>query len=94
MKINVPDDDSPDSWPENMRGTYHHLGTTRMSDSPREGVVDRNCRVHGTSNLFVAGSSVFPSGGGSTTPTMTIVTLALRLADHLKKEAALEGLRQ
>ena len=94
MKINVPDDDSPDSWPENMQGSYHHLGTTRMSDSPREGVVDRNCRVHGISNLFVAGSSVFPSGGGSTTPTMTIVALALRLADHLKKEAALEGLRQ
>ena len=89
MKINVPDDDSPDSWPESMEGGYHHLGTTRMSDSPREGVVDRNCRVHGIANLFVAGSSVFPSGGGSTTPTITIVALALRLADHLKKEAAL-----
>jgi choline dehydrogenase-like flavoprotein len=59
------------------------MGTTRMSGDPRYGVVDRNCRVHGMSNLFVAGSSVFPTAG-SGTPTLTLVALSLRLADHLK----------
>lgn len=63
-------------------GTWHHMGTTRMHDSPRHGVVDRNCRVHGMSNLYVAGSSVFPTYG-SNFPTTTIVALSLRLADHL-----------
>ena len=60
----------------------HHMGSTRMSDHPRDGVVDRNCKVHGISNLYVAGSSVFPTGG-SANPTLTLVALALRLADHL-----------
>lgn len=60
----------------------HHIGTTRMGTSPRNGVVDRNCRVFGTGNLYVAGSSVFCTSG-SATPTLTIVALAARLADHL-----------
>lgn len=64
-------------------GSYHHVGTTRMSDDPGTGVVDRNCRVHGMHNLFVAGSSVFPTEGFAN-PTLTIVALGLRLADHLK----------
>ena len=64
----------------------HHMGTTRMSRDPRHGVVDENCRVHGVANLYVAGSSVFPTGGG-TNPTLTIVLLALRLAGHLRKSA-------
>jgi choline dehydrogenase-like flavoprotein len=76
-------DDSAE-WPSDLAGGWHHMGTTRMSDSPREGVVDRDCRVHGMSNLFVAGSSVFPTAG-SGTPTMTIVALALRLSDHLRR---------
>lgn len=63
-------------------GGPHHMGTTRMSDSPRTGVVDRDCRVHTTDNLFVAGSSVFTTGGYAN-PTFTLVALALRLADHL-----------
>ena len=62
----------------------HHMGTTRISDDPVQGVVDANCRVHGVSNLFVAGSSVFPTGG-TAPPTLTIVALALRLADHLRE---------
>lgn len=62
---------------------WHHTGTTRMHDDPAHGVVDRHCRVHGVSNLFVAGSSVFPTGG-TAAPTLTIVALALRLADHLR----------
>ena len=59
------------------------MGTTRMSDSPKTGVVDRNCRVHGMANLYVAGSSVFATSGVNT-PTYTIVALALRLAEHLQ----------
>jgi hypothetical protein len=69
-------------WPDDLVGMWHHMGTTRMSDSPESGVVDRNCRVHGLSNLYVAGSSVF-STGAANFPTTMIVTLALRLADHL-----------
>jgi choline dehydrogenase-like flavoprotein len=61
---------------------FHHIGTTRMSDDPRQGVVDRHCRVHGISNLFVAGTSVFPTGGAAP-PTLTAVALAIRLADHI-----------
>ena len=71
------------SWPEDLDGGQHHMGTTRMSDDPKQGVVDSDCRVHGMSNLFVAGSSVFPTPGGAT-PTLLLVALALRLADHLK----------
>ena len=64
-------------------GLNHHIGTTRMHEDPRHGVVDANARVHGVSNLFVAGSSVFPTGGYINV-TLTIVALAIRLADHLK----------
>ncbi|MFB7891629.1 GMC oxidoreductase [Microbacterium sp. NPDC056044] len=60
----------------------HHIGTTRMSRDPSDGVVDRDCRVHGVDNLYVVGSSVMPTSGHAN-PTLTIVALALRLADHL-----------
>lgn len=63
---------------------YHHMGTTRMHADPRQGVVDANCRVHGVANLYVAGSSVFPTGG-NVNPTLTIAALAIRLADHLQQ---------
>ncbi|MEN3950772.1 GMC family oxidoreductase [Iodidimonas sp. SYSU 1G8] len=69
-----------------LKGTTtarHHMGTTRMSDAPRRGVVDSNLRAHEIDNLHVAGSSVFPSGGWAN-PTLTIVALSLRLADHLR----------
>ena len=66
-----------------LHGTAHHLGTTRMSDDPQEGVVDRQCRVHGVDNLYVVGSSVFPTGGWAF-PTFTIVALSMRLAEHLR----------
>lgn len=61
----------------------HHMGTTRMASRPDEGVVDSNCRVFGTENLYVAGSSVFATGGANN-PTMPIIQFALRLVDHLK----------
>lgn len=64
-------------------GGGHTMGTTRMGQSRSTSVVDADCRVHGYDNLCVAGSSVFPSGGGSANPTLTIVALALRLADTL-----------
>ena len=81
VRVMLDDNDGP--WPEDLAGGWHHMGTTRMADDPRRGVVDRNCRVHGIRNLYIAGSSVFPTAG-SGTPTLTIVALALRLADHLK----------
>ncbi len=61
----------------------HHLGTTRMHNDPAKGVVDADSKVHGVANLFVAGSSVFPTYGSSN-PTMNLLALTLRLADHLK----------
>jgi choline dehydrogenase-like flavoprotein len=63
-------------------GGHHHMCSTRMSADPRAGVVDADCKVHGVSNLYVGGSSVFATGGYAT-PTYTIVQLALRLGDHL-----------
>src|SRR5262249_59529093 len=66
---------------------WHHMGTTRMAVDPREGVVDADCGVHGVSNLFIAGSSVFPTGG-TAAPTLTIVALAVRLATHLRQRHA------
>jgi choline dehydrogenase-like flavoprotein len=77
--------DDKAGWSDELSGGYHPMGTTRMADDPRRGVVDRHCRVHGLTNLYVAGSSVFPTGG-SANPTLTIVALALRLAEHLKAE--------
>jgi choline dehydrogenase-like flavoprotein len=61
---------------------FHLMGTTRMAADPRQGVVDADLRVHGTDNLYVASSSVFPTVGYSN-PTLTIVALTLRLAAHL-----------
>lgn len=72
-------------------GSHHLIGTTRINEDPKQGVVDANCRVHGLSNLYIAGSSVFPTGGYAN-PTLTIVALALRLADRIKQEFANEAL--
>jgi choline dehydrogenase-like flavoprotein len=76
--------------PALFEGNFHHLGTTRMHADPARGVVDPDCRVHGVTNLYVAGSSVFPTFGCSN-PTLTLVALALRLADHLKGRLARPG---
>jgi len=73
--------DWPPEWREFGR---HHMGTTRMASSASEGVVDRDCRVFGQKNLYVAGSSVFPTYGYAQ-PTFTLVALSLRLADHLSR---------
>ena len=75
-----------------VEGLHHHLGTTRMHADPRQGVVDPDCRVHSVDNLFVAGCSVFPTYGASN-PTLTIVALALRLADKLREVLSQGSLR-
>jgi choline dehydrogenase-like flavoprotein len=82
------------SWPATFEkeGTWHHMGTTRMHTSPLQGVVDPDCRVHGLANLFIAGSSVFPTAGANF-PTITIAALALRLADKLIAELQASGTR-
>ena len=75
------------TWPDPVSGGNHHIGTTRMHDDPKQGVVDRHCRVHGVDNLYVSGSSVFPTSGAAN-PTLTLLALTLRLADHLKLHLA------
>jgi choline dehydrogenase-like flavoprotein len=74
--------EAPTGWRRSIAGGAHHMGTTRMHRDPARGVVDEHCRVHGTTNLYVAGSSVFPTSGWAP-PTLTIVALALKLADTL-----------
>ena len=72
-----------DEWLANCRDTFHKLGTTRMSVDPDDGVVDRDLKVHGINNLYIASCSVFPTGG-TANPTLTMMALCMRLADHLK----------
>lgn len=76
--------------PAQLTGCAHHMGTTRMSDDPSRGVVDRNCRVHGIANLYIGGSSCFPAGDCSF-PTFTIVALAVRLARYLQQDLTRGG---
>jgi choline dehydrogenase-like flavoprotein len=80
LRINVS---TREEWLRAMDWGNHHLGTTRMSGDPRKGVVDANAQVHGVSNLYVAGSSIFPTYSASN-PTLNLLALTLRLADHLK----------
>ncbi|MNG72663.1 Fructose dehydrogenase large subunit [compost metagenome] len=70
------------AMPLKMAPHAHHMGTTRMAASPEFGVVDANCKVFGTENLYVAGSSIFATGGASN-PTMPLLQFAVRLAEHL-----------
>jgi choline dehydrogenase-like flavoprotein len=77
------EDDAAD-WKNRMADSYHHIGSTRMASSQGDGVVDSNCQVFGTDGLFVAGSSVFPTSGYAN-PTLTIVALSLRLANHIRE---------
>ncbi len=74
-----------DEWPAPMVGGCHHMGTTRMADSPASGAVDPNGRLFEHARIYVAGSSLFPTSGVAN-PTSTIVALALRLAHHLASD--------
>lgn len=74
------------NYPDNdLIAGCHHMGGTRMHENPRFGVVDKNCRVYGSENLYMAGSSVFTTGGHNN-PTLPIIQLSLRLANHLHKK--------
>ncbi|MFN3523119.1 MAG: FAD-dependent oxidoreductase [Phenylobacterium sp.] len=81
-RLNATDDQLLDQI--STAGAYggHHIGSTRMSLDPKQGVVDPDCRVHGIGNLFVASSSVMPTSGQAN-PTLTIVALAYKLAAYL-----------
>jgi choline dehydrogenase-like flavoprotein len=75
-------DEKDMNWPTFTGGGWHHMGTTRMGTDPKTSVVDANCKVHGIDNLYVAGSSCFTTAGAPN-PTLTLVALSLRLAEHL-----------
>jgi hypothetical protein len=70
--------------PADIHGGWHHMGTTRMHVDPKQGVVNEHCRVHGISNLFIAGASVFPTAGYAN-PVLTTLALTIRLADYIKE---------
>lgn len=84
-RMRIEDDVIEEKWPAEAGWQVHHCGGTRMSSSSDTGVVDENCRIHGVSNVFVAGSSVFPTCGHAN-PTMNLLALTLRLSDHIKEE--------
>ena len=71
-------------WPGHLGSGWHHMGTTRMHEDPKQGVVDVNSKVHGLENLYIAGASVFATSA-AVNPTLTIIALSLRLSDHLKQ---------
>jgi hypothetical protein len=81
IKIDYALTSDRDNLPQDLRGGQHHSGTTRMSDSADSGVVDANLKVFGVDNLYVVGSSVFPTNGW-VNPTYTIIALSCRLAKH------------
>jgi choline dehydrogenase-like flavoprotein len=85
MRVTLDEDDT--RWREPPKGSWHQMGTTRMHENARQGVVDSACRVHGLANLYIASGSVFPTVGYAN-PTLTIVALSVRMAQHLKRELA------
>ena len=78
-----PEERAARVW-EQMTDGYHQIGTARMAADPKRGVVDADCRVHGSPNLFVAGSAVFPTSGQAN-PTLLIAALSARLGAHLAR---------
>jgi choline dehydrogenase-like flavoprotein len=85
LNYTVPESDRLARVMDQATDGYHQIGTARMADRPRDGIVDRDCRVHGSPNLFVAGSAVFPSSGQAN-PTLLLAALSARLAAHLATE--------
>jgi choline dehydrogenase-like flavoprotein len=80
-------DENDNSFPDSTNGGWHHMGTTRMGNDPKKSVVNSNCQVHGIDNLYVAGSACYPTAGAPN-PTFTLVSLSLRLSDHVKSKLA------
>ncbi len=70
-------------WLAGLDWGNHHMGTARASTDPKKGVVDADLKVHGIANLYVAGSAIYPTYA-AVNPTLSIVAMALRLADHVK----------
>ena len=85
LKEYLQDELDNTSWPDGTNAGWHHMGTTRMSDDPKKGVVDANCQIHGIHNLYVAGAGCF-STSSAPNPTLTLVALSLRLSDHVKQK--------
>jgi choline dehydrogenase-like flavoprotein len=87
LDYTVPEADRVARVMDQATDGYHQIGTARMAERPRGGVVDPDCRVHGSANLFVASSAVFPSSGQAN-PTLLLAALSARLAAHLAAELA------
>ncbi len=83
LKEWLRDENNNTDWTPTLGGGWHNMGTTRMSDNPKNGVVDANCKVYGLSNLYMAGSSCFPTSGAAN-PTLTLLALVFRLSAFLK----------
>ena len=90
-RVRIEIDPEPRIPVEGCGSGHHHMGTTRMSDNPSMGVTDGNAKVHHVRNLYIAGSSLFPTCGYAN-PTLTIIATSLRLAHHLKFEMRRDGL--
>ncbi len=90
IELTLPDQTDSEAWNGVVSDMFHHMGTTRMSEDPRQGVVDRTCRVHGLENLYVGSSAVFPTGGCSS-PTLTAIALSIRIADLLSMKLRKTG---
>ena len=90
-RMRIEMEEGADDFLTNCAGASHHAGTTRMDDDPARGVTDGNAKVHHTHNLYVAGSSLFPTYGWAN-PTLTIVATSIRLADHLKMRFQADGM--
>jgi choline dehydrogenase-like flavoprotein len=88
-RIRLPKENFAD-YGYQLTGGFHHMGTVRMHADPASGVLDENLRAHDVENLYVASSAAFTTSGVSN-PTLTIVALTLRLADHLAKVAKARG---
>ena len=85
LDARLPAIDDDEAWKRRVSAGHHHLGGLRMGRDPASSVVDRDLRVHGVENLFVASGAVFPTGGFSN-PTLTLLALTARLADRLKAD--------
>jgi len=83
-RVRVPLEGDKPNWPPLITSSNHHMGGARMATDPKRGTVNAHCRVHSVSNLYIAGSAVFPTCGYAN-PTLTIVALSLKLADHLQE---------
>ncbi len=80
-------DEEDETWPSFTGGGWHHMGTTRISADPKQGVVDADCKLHSLHNLYVAGASCYVTAG-AVNPTLTLLSFTIRLVDHLKQKIA------